>query len=145
MIAIFRSFLLLLLLLPLYGAQEKMYINVGSFTTHERANDYSLVIQKAMEQDRDIVSLRISNGFRYGTQVYGYNHRTVIGPFTDLGVLKKVLKVAKQHAPDAFVSKDEPSKIMSKMKKAETESNLLLKVIIGIILILFFGIVYYTR
>lgn len=139
------SLLVFFLLFPVHAAQDEMFITIGSFTTHDRANAYSLVVKKAMEQDPDIVTLRISNGFGYGTQVFGDKHRSVIGPFRDLAVLKKVMTVAKTHAADAFVSRYDPAKDLSKMTATQTESNTLVYTIIGIVLLLFFWFVYRTR
>lgn len=105
---IIRSLLLFALLAPLYAADKKMYIIVGSFLSEKRAQARLAYLQEEMERQEYLVGLRDDYGFAYSIKRAGAYHRIAIGPFDDVDVLQPVIDKTRETYKDAFVSRYAP-------------------------------------
>lgn len=97
-----QSFLIFILLLPLYAATTSSYIAVGSFKTKARAEVQRQMLEETMEGQDHIVGLKKDNDFEYIVRKAGSYNIVAIGPFEQRDVLLTVLKTARKTFPDAY-------------------------------------------
>ncbi len=158
--SVVQFFLIFSLIIPLYAAQDEMYIIVGTFKSETRAEAQLLVLKDVMEKDTEIVDLRRSLGFDYVIQRSEEYNRVVITPFGDKDNLQTVINTAREHYRDAYIGRYSTSKITqssaevkdeeqvpeSAAKTSFTPANNTLNVMVYILIaVLLLGLVWWTR
>lgn len=99
-----QTMVLLLLLVPLYAIDTKMYIIVGSFSSEKLADAQLERVRSMMERQKDLIQL--SEKYALTTSIkrsYAY-HRIAIGPFDRRETLEPVMDQIRKTFADAFVS-----------------------------------------
>ncbi len=158
--SVVQFFLIFFLMIPVYAAQEEMYIIVGTFKSETRADKQLLALKDVMGKHAEIVDLKRSLGFDYAIQRSSEYNRVVITPFGDKDILQTVIDTAREHYPDAYVGRYETSKTTkwsahvkdekqlpetaagTSFPSADNTSNKMLYIVIGILLL---GLVWWFR